>query len=95
MLFVKFFLVNKADESQAFVDLTQVQYEFLIGAASMIKLDDTWGFFIEFECARLLVYPVDAAHIDEHVDELRADLVVLHLHGVAICGDVDFRNHIE
>ena len=95
MLFVKFFLVNKTYECEAFVDLTEVEYKFLVRSARMIKFDDTWGFFIEFECARLLVDPVDAADIDKDVNELWADLVVLHLHWVAVGRDVDLRDHIK
>ena len=43
----------------------------------------------------MLNLPVYAADINEHVDEFRADFVVLHLHGVGVSGYVDLGDYIE
>ena len=43
----------------------------------------------------MVVGPVDAGDVDEHVNQLRADLVVLHFDGRLVRGDVDLRDDIE
>lgn len=61
----------------------------------MIQLDDAARLFIEFERAGLLVHPVDARDIDQHVDQLGTYLIVLHLDWVGVCCDVDLGDDVE
>ena len=61
----------------------------------MIKLDDRTAFLVKLESTCLLIYTIDAAHIDEHIDELTTDLVVLHLNWVTVGRDVDLADHVE
>ena len=61
----------------------------------MVKFDDRTALFVELEGASLFVDAVDATHINEDINELRADLVMLHLHWVIICRDVDLAYHVK
>lgn len=95
MLLVKFFLIDQAHKSQALVDLAKIQDNFVVGATSVVKFDDTWWFFVEFESASLFIDPVDAAYIDENVNEFGADLIVLYLNRVTIGRNIDLGNDIK
>lgn len=95
MLLVKFFLIDQAHKSQALVDLAKIQDNFVVGAPSMVKFDDTRWFFVEFESASLFIDPVDAAYIDENINEFGADLIVLYLNRVTIGGNIDLGNYIK
>lgn len=39
--------------------------------------------------------PVDAGHVDDHIDHVAAQLVRLHVHWRAVCGDVDLTGHVK
>ncbi len=39
--------------------------------------------------------PIDAANINEDINEFRADFIVLHLHRVRVCGNVDLADHVK
>lgn len=39
--------------------------------------------------------PVDAGDVDDHVDHVAAQLVRLHVHRGAVCGDVDLTGHVK
>ena len=41
------------------------------------------------------VSPVDAGDVDDHVDHVAAQLVRLHVHRAAVCGDGDLTDHVE
>lgn len=41
------------------------------------------------------VLPVDAGDVDDHIDHVAAQLVRGHVHGAAVCGDVNLTKHIE
>ena len=51
--------------------------------------------FIEFAAKTFFVGAVNTRHIYQHVDQLRAYLVVHHVDRLAVCSDVDLTNHIE
>lgn len=42
-----------------------------------------------------MVLPVDAGDVDDHVDHVAAQLVCGHVHGTAVCGNVNLTNHVE
>jgi len=52
-------------------------------------------FFVESQGFTGVVRSVDARNIDQHIDQLRADFVVLHLYGVLVRSDVDVGDHVE
>ena len=43
----------------------------------------------------LLIVAIYAGHIDEHINQLGADLIVLHVHRCRVSGNVDLGDHIE
>ena len=60
----------------------------------MGKSDDARAFLVEFGSI-LLIVPIDASHINQHVDQLRADFVVFHVDGRGVRCYVDLRDDIE
>lgn len=55
----------------------------------MGQADDAGALFVKFG-AIFLIIAVDAGHIDQDIYELRAYLIVLHIDGGGVRGDVDF-----
>ena len=86
-------LINEADEGEALVDLAQVEYDVLL-VVSVRESDDRARLLVELR-AVLLIVPVDAGDVDQHVNELRAYLVVLHVHRRRVRGDIHLRYDIE
>lgn len=39
--------------------------------------------------------PVDTGDVDDNVDHVAAQLVRLHIHRAAVCGDVNLTDHVE
>ena len=95
MLFLELFLVDQADKSETLVDLAKIENDLVVASTRMIQLDNGTALFVELEGPRLLVDPVDATNVNEHVYQFGADLVMLHLHWVVVCCDVDLANDVK
>lgn len=44
---------------------------------------------------KMVILPVDAGDVDDHVDHVAAQFVRGHVHGAAVCGDVNLAHHVE
>lgn len=94
VLLVDLGLVDQADEREALVHLSQIEHDVL-GGVRVPQSDEGARLLVELAAAAVLVNAVDAGHVNEHVDQFGADLVVLHVHGRRIGGYVDFADYIE
>lgn len=88
-------LIDQTDQSQALINLPQVENDIVLVASSVVQSDDRRTLLVELQAAPHLVNTVDARHIYQHVDQLWTDLVVLHFNRVAICSNVYFADDIE
>jgi len=93
VLSVDFALIDEADEGEALVNLPQVEHNVLL-VISVGQSDDRGTFLVEL-AAVVVIVAVDAGDIDEHVDELGADLIVLHVDGRRVARNVHLRDHVK
>ena len=68
MLLVNLCLVEKTDESQTSVNLSEVEHNILL-VVLVGQLDDAGALFVKFGTI-LLVVAIDARHIYQYVDQL-------------------------
>ena len=68
MLLVNLCLVEKTDESQTCVNLSEVEHNILL-VVLVGQLDDAGALLVEFGTI-LLIVAIDARHIYQHVDQL-------------------------
>lgn len=80
---VDFTLVNQADQSQTLVHLSQVEHNVLL-VVCVCKTNDRRGLFVELASA-FFIAAVDASHVDKHIDQLGADLIMLHVDRCGVC----------
>ena len=87
VLLVDLSLVDQANKCETGVNLSQVKHNVLL-VVLVGKSDDARAFLVEFGSI-LLIVPIDAGHINQHVDQLRADFVVFHVDGRGVRCYVD------
>ena len=79
MLSVNLALIDQTHECKALIDFSQVKHNVLL-IVRVCQSDDRRRLLVKLASV-LLVVAVDARDINEHIDQFRADLVVLHVHG--------------
>ena len=94
MLLPELFFINQANKRQIFVDMLEIKANILRHRRVM-QFDRSGTFLVELRCAAGLFLPVNASHIDQHINQLRANLVIAHLHHALVRCDVDFRGDVE
>ena len=78
VLLVDLGLIDQTHQSQAFVHLSQVEHDVLVGIR-VTESDKRARLFVELATATILVHSINTCHINQHVNELRTYLVVLHI----------------
>lgn len=87
-------LINEANQGQALVHFPQVEHYVLRGVR-MPQPNKRTGLLIEFAAATFIIDAIDARHIDQHVDQLRTNLVVHHVNWGRVSSNVDFGHDIK
>ena len=78
MLPVDLVLVDQADQGQTLVNFSQVQNDVLL-VVCVSQSNDRGGLLVKLRSI-LLVIAIDTGDVNENIDQLRADLVVLHVY---------------
>ena len=86
-------LVDQTHQREALVNLAQVEHDVVL-LVGRVQFDDATRLLVKLRAA-LLFHAVDAGYVNHHLDQLAADLVLLHVHGVAVRCDVDFADYVE
>jgi len=91
---VEILLRDEANKSEAPVDFAQVHDHILL-VVRILQLYDRGWLVVELAISTRTFVPVDARHIDQHVDQLRAYLVLLHVNGWRVSRNVYLTDNIE
>jgi hypothetical protein len=94
VLLVDFGLIDQAHQRQVVVNLSQVEHNIFLGVR-VAKTDVRAGFFIELTARAIILHSVDARNVNQHVNQLRTNLVVQHINGRLVSSDVYLRSHVE
>jgi len=97
MLLVEVLLIDQAHQRQASVYFSQVHHDVLLNPVfvSHLQLNNTTRLVVELAVATGLLVSINARHIDEHVNQLTADFVLLHVYRRVVSCDVDFRYDVK
>ena len=86
--------VNQTHKGKALIDLSKVENNIFCWVL-VAESDERARLLVKLGACTIFILPIDASHVDENVNQLRANLVVLHVNGCGVRRDVDFADNIE
>lgn len=91
---MEIFLRDEANKSKAAVDFAQV-HDHIFLVVRILQLYNRRRLVVELAISTRTFVPINARYIDEHVNQLRAYLVLLHVNWGRVSRNVYLTDHIE